>query len=102
VILSNRSTHNSITTSRREPSSSCNHIHPPRPRGITVNNVQPGTIDTDLSPVSGEGAAGQKAVDPLDRYGHVDEVAMLVAFIAGPESSYINGANLTVDGGTNA
>ena len=39
---------------------------------------------------------------PLDRYGYIDEVAALVAFITGPESSYINGANLTVDGGTNA
>src|SRR6267154_1205544 len=71
-------------------------------RGITVNNVQPGPIDTDLNPASGEWAAGQKAAVPLDRYGHADEVAALVAFVAGPESSYINGANLTVDGGTNA
>ncbi len=71
-------------------------------RGITVNNVQPGPIDTDLNPASSEWSAGQKAVVPLDRYGHADEVAALVAFVAGPESSYINGANLTVDGGTNA
>jgi 3-oxoacyl-[acyl-carrier protein] reductase len=71
-------------------------------QGITVNNVQPGPIDTDLNPASGEWAEGQKAVVPLGRYGHADEVAALVAFIAGPESSYINGANLTVDGGTNA
>ncbi len=71
-------------------------------RGVTVNNVQPGPIDTDLNPASGEWAAGQKAAVPLDRYGHTDEVAALVAFVAGPESSYINGANLTVDGGTNA
>lgn len=71
-------------------------------RGITVNNVQPGPIDTDLNPASGDWAAGQKANVPLDRYGHVDEVAALVAFVAGPESSYVNGANLTVDGGTNA
>ncbi len=71
-------------------------------RGITVNNVQPGPIDTDLNPASSDWAAGQKANVPLDRYGSVDEVAALVAFIAGPESSYINGANLTVDGGTNA
>jgi 3-oxoacyl-[acyl-carrier protein] reductase len=71
-------------------------------RGITVNNVQPGPIDTDLNPASAEWAVDQKAVVPLDRYGHVDEVAALVAFVAGPESSYINGANLTVDGGTNA
>jgi 3-oxoacyl-[acyl-carrier protein] reductase len=71
-------------------------------RGITVNNVQPGPIDTELNPASGEWAVSQKAVVPLDRYGDVDEVAALVAFVAGPESSYINGANLTVDGGTNA
>jgi 3-oxoacyl-[acyl-carrier protein] reductase len=71
-------------------------------RGITVNNVQPGPIDTDLNPASSEWSAGQKAVVPLDRYGHADEVAALVAFVAGPESSYVNGANLTVDGGTNA
>jgi 3-oxoacyl-[acyl-carrier protein] reductase len=70
--------------------------------GITVNNVQPGPIDTDLNPASGEWAVSQKAIVPLDRYGHVDEVAALVAFVAGPESSFINGANLTVDGGTNA
>ncbi|MFZ1943909.1 MAG: SDR family oxidoreductase [Acidobacteriaceae bacterium] len=71
-------------------------------RGITVNNVQPGPIDTDLNPAAGEWAAPQKANTALNRYGQVDEVAALVAFVAGPESSYITGANLTVDGGTNA
>jgi 3-oxoacyl-[acyl-carrier protein] reductase len=71
-------------------------------RGITVNNVQPGPIDTDLNPAAGEWAVSQKAATALDRYGTVDEVAALVAFVAGPESSYITGANLTVDGGTNA
>jgi 3-oxoacyl-[acyl-carrier protein] reductase len=71
-------------------------------RGITVNNVQPGPIDTDLNPAAGEWAVPQKAVTALGRYGKVDEVAALVAFVAGPESSYITGANLTVDGGTNA
>jgi 3-oxoacyl-[acyl-carrier protein] reductase len=71
-------------------------------RGITVNNVQPGPIDTDLNPASGDWATPQKAVTALNRYGHVDEVAALVAFIASPESAYITGANLTVDGGTNA
>jgi 3-oxoacyl-[acyl-carrier protein] reductase len=71
-------------------------------RGITVNNVQPGPIDTDLNPAAGEWAAPQKAATALNRYGSVDEVAALVAFVAGPESSYITGANLTVDGGTNA
>jgi 3-oxoacyl-[acyl-carrier protein] reductase len=71
-------------------------------RGITVNNVQPGPIDTDLNPAAAEWAAPQKAVTALNRFGHVDEVAALVAFVAGPESSYITGANLTVDGGMNA
>src|SRR6202012_5742836 len=71
-------------------------------RGITVNNVQPGPIDTDLNPASGDWAAPQKAMTALGRYGKVDEVAALVAFVAGPESSYITGANLTIDGGTNA
>ena len=71
-------------------------------RGITVNNVQPGPIDTELNPAAGEWAVPQKAITALDRYGHVDEVAALVAFVAGPESSYITGANLTVDGGMNA
>jgi 3-oxoacyl-[acyl-carrier protein] reductase len=71
-------------------------------RGITVNNVQPAPIDTDFNPAAGDWAVPQKAATALARYGHVDEVAALVAFVAGPESSYITGANLTVDGGMNA
>ncbi|HTC99125.1 MAG TPA: SDR family oxidoreductase [Bradyrhizobium sp.] len=71
-------------------------------RGITVNNIQPGPIDTDLNPAAGDWAVPQKAATALNRYGSVDDVASLVAFVAGPEASYITGANLTVDGGTNA
>jgi len=71
-------------------------------RGITVNNVQPGPIDTDLNPAAGEWAAPQIANTALKRYGHVDEIAAMVAFLAGPEAAYITGASLTVDGGTNA
>jgi 3-oxoacyl-[acyl-carrier protein] reductase len=71
-------------------------------RGITVNNIQPGPIDTELNPASGDWGVPQKANTALNRYGSVDEVAALVAFVAGPEAAYITGANLTVDGGTNA
>jgi 3-oxoacyl-[acyl-carrier protein] reductase len=71
-------------------------------RGITVNNVQPGPIDTDLNPATGEWAVPQLANTALKRYGQVDEVASLVSFIAGPEAAYITGTSLTVDGGTNA
>ncbi|MGA2233763.1 MAG: SDR family oxidoreductase [Tepidisphaeraceae bacterium] len=72
------------------------------PLGITVNNVQPGPIDTDLNPAAGDWATPQIAATALKRYGHVDEVAALVAFVAGPDAGYITGANLTIDGGTNA
>ena len=71
-------------------------------RGITVNNIQPGPIDTDLNPAAGDWATPQKANTALNRYGTVNDVAALVAFVAGPDASYITGANLTVDGGTNA
>jgi len=71
-------------------------------RGITVTNIQPGPIDTELNPASGDWAVPQKAATALDRYGHVDEIAAMAAFLAGSESSYITGANLTVDGGMNA
>lgn len=71
-------------------------------RGITVNNVQPGPIDTELNPASGDWAAPQLANTALNRYGRAEEVAALVAFVASPEAAYITGANLTIDGGTNA
>jgi len=59
-----------------------------------------GPIDTDLN--RGDWATPQIANTALKRYGHVDDIAAIVAFVAGPEASYITGANLTVDGGTNA
>jgi 3-oxoacyl-[acyl-carrier protein] reductase len=71
-------------------------------RGITVNNIQPGPIDTDLNPAAGDWAIPQIANTALGRYGRVEEIAAMVSFIAGPDAAYITGANLTVDGGTNA
>ena len=71
-------------------------------RGITVNNIQPGPIDTELNPAGGDWATPQIANTALKRYGHVEDIAAMVAFVAGPEAGYITGANLTVDGGTNA
>ena len=72
------------------------------PRGITVNTIQPGPIDTDLNPAAGDWATPQIANTALGRYGHVDDIAAMAAFLAGPQASYITGASLTVDGGTNA
>ena len=71
-------------------------------RGITVNNIQPGPIDTDLNPASGDWAVPQKENTALKRYGTVDDIADMVAFVASPHASYVTGASLTVDGGTNA
>jgi 3-oxoacyl-[acyl-carrier protein] reductase len=71
-------------------------------RGITVNNVQPGPIDTDLNPAAGDWATPQIALTALKRYGRPEDVAALVAFVASLKASYITGANLSVDGGTNA
>ncbi|OBF13700.1 SDR family oxidoreductase [Mycobacterium sp. ACS4331] len=68
-------------------------------RGITVNNVQPGPIDTDANPKEGDFAESLKQVTTQGRYGHTSDVASFVSFLAGPESGYITGANLNVDGG---
>jgi 3-oxoacyl-[acyl-carrier protein] reductase len=69
------------------------------PRGITVNNVQPGPVDTDLNPADGEFAKALVPLLALPRYAHVDEIANFVAFVASPEASYLTGGNLLIDGG---
>lgn len=72
------------------------------PRGITVNLVHPGSTDTDMNPADGPQAAQQAQRMAIKRYGKADDVAALVAFVAGPQAGSINGAGLTVDGGANA
>src|SRR3984893_12577527 len=62
-------------------------------RGITVNNVQPGPIDTDLNPPAGDWAAPQKAATAVGRYGSVGEVAALVAVVAGAGAACSTGAH---------
>lgn len=71
-------------------------------RGITVNCIQPGPVDTVLNPADGEFAPFITPLTAQKRYGATNEVAALVAFVASDEASYITGACLNVDGGTNA
>jgi 3-oxoacyl-[acyl-carrier protein] reductase len=72
------------------------------PRGITANVIHPGSTDTDMNPADGAGAEPQRARMAIPRYGQPQEIAALVAFVAGPEGHFINGASLTIDGGANA
>ena len=69
------------------------------PRGITVNNVQPGPVDTDMNPADGPFAEMLKGMLAVQRYGHANEIAGLVAYLARPEAGFVTGASLTIDGG---
>ncbi|EJL87214.1 dehydrogenase of unknown specificity, short-chain alcohol dehydrogenase [Herbaspirillum sp. CF444] len=72
------------------------------PRGITVNNVQPGPVDTDMNPADSDFAETLKGLMALPRYGKAEEIASFVAYLAGPEAGYITGASLMIDGGFSA
>jgi 3-oxoacyl-[acyl-carrier protein] reductase len=69
------------------------------PRGITVNNVQPGPVDTDMNPAQGEFAQTLLGLMAIQRYGKGEEIAAFVSYLAGPEAGYITGASLSIDGG---
>jgi 3-oxoacyl-[acyl-carrier protein] reductase len=73
------------------------------PRGITVNNVQPGPIETEMNPANTAFAEMlRQQVMALPRYGTADEIAAMVAYLAGPEAGFVTGASLTIDGGFTA
>lgn len=73
------------------------------PRGITINNVQPGPVDTEMNPATSEFAGMlTKQFLAVPRYGRAEEIAAMVAYLAGPEAAYVTGASLTIDGGFNA
>ncbi|MGH8416218.1 MAG: 3-oxoacyl-ACP reductase family protein [Pseudomonas sp.] len=72
------------------------------PRGITINNVQPGPVDTDMNPANGDFAQVMLGLMAVPRYGRSEEIAAMVAYLAGPEAGYVTGASLTIDGGFGA
>jgi 3-oxoacyl-[acyl-carrier protein] reductase len=72
------------------------------PSGITVNVVQPGSIDTDMNPAHGPFGEILRSITALGRYGTVEDIANIVTFLASPKAGYITGTALTVDGGANA
>ena len=71
-------------------------------RGITVNAIQPGPVDTDMNPASGPMADYMHSFMAIKRHIHADEVAELTAFIAGPHGAMMTGAMHTIDGGMGA
>ena len=72
------------------------------PRGITVNNVQPGPVDTDMNPADGPNADGLRSLMAIPRFGKGEDIAGMVAYLAGPDGGYVTGASLTIDGGFGA
>jgi len=69
------------------------------PRGITVNNVSPGPVDTDMNPESGDFATALHGLMAIPRHGKADEIAGMVAYLAGPDAAFVTGADLLIDGG---
>lgn len=72
------------------------------PRGVTINNVQPGPVNTPANPQDGPYGDTLRATIPVGRFGRVDEVASLVSHLASEDGAYINGASLDIDGGYSA
>ena len=71
-------------------------------RGITINNVQPGPVNTDMNPADSDFAEMLRKFMALPRYGTTDEIAAMVAYLVGPDAGFVTGASLTIDGGFTA
>lgn len=71
-------------------------------KGITVNLVQPGPINTDMNPSNTDLADFLRSRMALAEYGTGEDIAGLVAFLASEEGKYITGTAITIDGGLNA
>ncbi|RUY83394.1 3-oxoacyl-ACP reductase family protein, partial [Mesorhizobium sp. M7A.F.Ca.CA.003.01.2.1] len=65
------------------------------PRGITANVVHPGSTDTDMNPADGPHAEHQRRKMATPRFGKADDIAGMVAWLAGPEGRFVTGAALT-------
>jgi 3-oxoacyl-[acyl-carrier protein] reductase len=71
------------------------------PKGITVNLVHPGPVNTDLNPADGPFSDYQRSLMAIPEFGSGEDIASLVLYLAGSESGYVTGAGFTIDGGTN-
>jgi 3-oxoacyl-[acyl-carrier protein] reductase len=69
------------------------------PKGITINNVNPGPVNTDMNPETGDFAVALHGLMAIPRHGHPDEIAGMVAYLASPEAAFVTGADLLIDGG---
>lgn len=69
------------------------------PLGITINNIQPGPVNTDMNPQNGDFADYLKTLISVGRYGKTEEIGALAAYLAGPDAGYINGSSIDIDGG---
>eukprot|EP01133_Synstelium_polycarpum_P011870 gene11870-13834_t len=72
------------------------------PKGITVNLVQPGSVNTDMNPENSGHADYQRSLMAIPKFGRPRHIADMVAFLAQPEADYSTGALFTIDGGSNS